>query len=122
MKKITQLTLTSLALVLLILTPACRTKKTPVKPEVLPTATMEAPNEFIHSDVPWTQNFSGPHALHGAYWHDDWGNRKSAGCVNVSPIDGRWLFYFTEPVMPEGWHGLRWLPYLEPATTFIVHQ
>lgn len=86
------------------------------------TATMEAPNEFIHSDVPWTQNFSGPHALHGAYWHDDWGNRKSAGCVNVSPVDGRWLFRFTEPVMPEGWHGLRWLPYLEPATTFIVHQ
>ena len=86
------------------------------------TATMEAPNEFIHSDVPWTQNFSGPHALHGAYWHDDWGNRKSAGCVNVSPVDGRWLFHFTEPVMPDGWHGLRWLPYLEPATTFIVHQ
>jgi peptidoglycan-associated lipoprotein len=44
MKKITQLTLTSLALVLLILTPACRTKKTPVKPEVIPTATMEAPS------------------------------------------------------------------------------
>jgi peptidoglycan-associated lipoprotein len=43
MKKITQLTLTSLALVLLILTPACRTKKTPLKPEVIPTATMEAP-------------------------------------------------------------------------------
>ena len=43
MKKITQLTLTSLALVLLILTPACRTKKTPVKPNVTPTETMEAP-------------------------------------------------------------------------------
>ncbi len=23
------------------------------------TATMEAPGEFIHSDVPWTQNFAG---------------------------------------------------------------
>jgi peptidoglycan-associated lipoprotein len=43
MKKITQLTLTSLALVLLILTPACRTKKTPVKVNVTPTETMEAP-------------------------------------------------------------------------------
>lgn len=86
------------------------------------TATMEAPNEFIHSDVPWTQNFSGPHAIHGAYWHDDWGNRKSAGCVNVSPKDGRWLFHFTEPVIPEGWHGLRWEPRREPATTFVVHD
>jgi len=86
------------------------------------TATMEAPGEFIHSDVPWTQNFSGPHALHGAYWHDDWGKLKSAGCVNVSPRDGRWLYEFTEPQAPEGWHGVRWLPYKGPATIFVVHR
>jgi len=86
------------------------------------TATMVAPHQFIHSDVPWTQNFSGPHALHGAYWHDDWGNRMSAGCVNVSPTDGRWLFEFTEPRLPSGWHGVRWQPASEPATTFVVHR
>lgn len=86
------------------------------------TATMVAPGEFIHSDVPWTQNFSGPHALHAAYWHDDWGNRMSAGCVNVSPEDGRWLFEFTEPRSPPGWHGVRWRPDAESATTFIVHR
>ncbi|HEY3235803.1 MAG TPA: L,D-transpeptidase, partial [Polyangiaceae bacterium] len=86
------------------------------------TATMAAPNEFIHTEVPWTQNFSGPHALHAAYWHNDWGDLKSGGCVNVSPIDGRWLFQFTEPELPQGWHGVRWLPKLGPATTFIVHE
>lgn len=86
------------------------------------TATMVAPGEFIHSDVPWAQNFHGPHALHGAYWHDDWGDRKSGGCVNVSPIDGKWLFEFTEPPIPEGWHGVRWRPNQEPATTFVVHD
>jgi hypothetical protein len=86
------------------------------------TATMEAPGEFIHSDVPWAQNFSGPHALHGAYWHNEWGQRMSAGCVNASPVDGKWLFDFTEPRVPEGWHGVRWLPSVEPATTFVVHD
>ncbi len=86
------------------------------------TATMVAPGDYIHSDVPWTQNFSGPHALHGAYWHNDWGTLKSAGCVNVSPIDGRYLYYFTEPAVPEGWHGVRWLPYDGPATTFVIHS
>ncbi len=86
------------------------------------TATMVAPHEFTHSDVPWTQNFSGPHALHGAYWHNDWGNRKSAGCVNVSPIDGKWLYEFTEPTVPAGWHGLRWQTQLDPATTYIVRR
>lgn len=84
------------------------------------TATMAAPQEFIHSDVPWTQNFSGPHALHGAYWHDNWGERMSAGCVNLSPRDGRWFFHWTEPAIPEGWHGVRWRPSEEPATLFIV--
>ncbi len=86
------------------------------------TATMVAPYEFIHSDVPWTQNFSGPHALHGAYWHDNWGELMSGGCVNVSPIDGKWLFGFTEPKLPDGWHGMRWEPKYDPATTFVVHR
>jgi lipoprotein-anchoring transpeptidase ErfK/SrfK len=86
------------------------------------TATMEAPGEFIHSDVPWTQNFSGPHALHTAYWHDSWGELKSGGCVNLSPIDGKTLFEFTEPALPPGWHGVRWLPWLGPSTLVVVHR
>lgn len=86
------------------------------------TATMVAPGEFIDSDVPWTQNFHGPHALHGAYWHDAWGEKKSAGCVNVSPIDGKWLYEFTDPKVPEGWHGIRFQPEMGPATTMVVHS
>jgi hypothetical protein len=86
------------------------------------TATMEAPGNLIHSAVPWTQNFSGPHALHTAYWHDDWGSYKSGGCINVSPIDGKKLFEWTEPSLPEGWHGIRWMPWRGPATIVIVHR
>ncbi|HEY5376172.1 MAG TPA: L,D-transpeptidase [Polyangiaceae bacterium] len=86
------------------------------------TATMEAPGEFIHSDVPWTQNFSGPHALHTAYWHDSWGELKSGGCINLSPIDGKAMFEFTEPALPPGWHGVRWLPWLGPSTLVVVHR
>ena len=86
------------------------------------TATMEAPDELIHSDVPWTQNFSGPHALHTAYWHDSWGEFKSGGCVNLSPIDGREIFEFTDPPLPPGWHGVRWLPWLGSSTLVVVHR
>jgi hypothetical protein len=86
------------------------------------TATMEAPGNLIHSAVPWTQNFSGPHALHTAYWHDDWGSNKSGGCINVSPIDGKKLFEWTEPTLPEGWHGVRWMPWRGPATIMIVRR
>jgi hypothetical protein len=88
------------------------------------TATMNSSSTpIVHMDVPWTQNFSGPHAIHSAYWHDDWGNLKSAGCVNVSPQDGKWLFEFTEPDVPDGWHGVRYVArYGGGSTLFIVHE
>ena len=86
------------------------------------TATMAAPDNLIHTAVPWTQNFSGPHALHTAYWHDDWGSPKSGGCINVSPMDGKKLFEWTEPALPAGWHGVRWLPWRGPATILVVRR
>jgi hypothetical protein len=86
------------------------------------TSTMIAPNELVHSAVPWAQNFQGPYALHGEYWHDDFGQPKSGGCINVSPKDGKWLFEFSEPRVPEGWHGVRWLPDEYGASGLIVDR
>jgi hypothetical protein len=45
--------------------------------------------------------------MHVAFWHEDFGNPKSAECVNVAPEDGHWLFGFTDPALPEGWGGIR---------------
>lgn len=88
----------------------------------LATVTMLAPGETIHSEVPWTQNFQKPYAIHAAYWHDNWGNPQSGGCINVSPIDGKWLFEFTEPALPPGWHALRGRPGLGAPTLLVVHE
>jgi hypothetical protein len=55
-------------------------------------------------DVPWTQYFHGSIALHGAFWHGGFGLVRSHGCVNLSPPDARWLFGFTDPPLPNGWH------------------
>jgi hypothetical protein len=57
-------------------------------------------------DVPWTQYFSRSFALHGAFWHEGFGLRRSHGCVNLSPLDARWVFEHTLPELPEGWHGI----------------
>jgi hypothetical protein len=87
------------------------------------TATMESSTTpMVHGDVPWTQNFSGPHAIHSAYWHDDFGQLKSAGCVNVSPMDGKWLFGFTQPAVPQGWHAVKHVSRDGPATLLILHE
>ena len=61
---------------------------------------------FELRDVPWVQYFKGGYALHAAYWHDDYGKVRSHGCVNMSPIDARWFFFWTTPGLPDGWHGV----------------
>jgi hypothetical protein len=57
-------------------------------------------------DVPWTMFFFGSYALHGAFWHRGFGAVRSHGCVNLGPSDARWLFQWTTPFLPEGWHGV----------------
>jgi len=62
--------------------------------------------EFELRDVPYVQYFEEGYALHGAYWHDRFGTPKSHGCINLTPEDARRLFFFTQPVLPEGWHSV----------------
>jgi lipoprotein-anchoring transpeptidase ErfK/SrfK len=51
--------------------------------------------------VPSVCYFSGNGAaVHGTYWHNDYGTPKSAGCINVRPEDARWLFRWTLPEVP----------------------
>lgn len=43
-------------------------------------------------NVPYVLWFNGNYSIHGAYWHNDFGNVRSHGCVNV-PVDaGAWIF------------------------------
>ncbi|HEY2668677.1 MAG TPA: L,D-transpeptidase family protein [Actinomycetota bacterium] len=43
-----------------------------------------APGYYDVKHVPWTQYFHNGEALHGAYWHNNFGHPMSHGCVNVS--------------------------------------
>lgn len=48
--------------------------------------------------VPWcTFIASGGVAIHGAFWHNAFGERRSHGCVNVTPEDAKWIFRWTMP-------------------------
>jgi hypothetical protein len=76
--------------------------------------------DFIHSEVPWSQHFYDKYLLHTAYWHDQWGEGRSGGCVNLSPTDARWLFEWTEPRVPDGWHAMRAGESDEDSATLVV--
>jgi hypothetical protein len=60
------------------------------------------PDYYHLEDVPWTMYFDGEIGLHGAYWHDGFGYRRSHGCVNLAPVAARWLWDWTDPHVPEG--------------------
>ena len=47
---------------------------------------------YMLEDVPWTIYYDGPRAMHGAYWHVNFGYEVSHGCVNLSIGDARWLY------------------------------
>jgi len=61
------------------------------------------------------------YALHGAFWHSNYGIEMSHGCVNLSPLDAKHLFFFTEPRLPPGWHGV-WASETRPGTRVVVHE
>ncbi len=55
------------------------------------------------SEVPWATRFRSGLYFHAAYWHDRFGHVNSHGCVNLSALDAKWVYQWTEPVMPAGW-------------------
>jgi hypothetical protein len=65
--------------------------------------TGEPDAHYSLEDVPYVQFFDNGVALHGTYWHKDFGHARSHGCVNLSPPDARSLFAFTAPRLPRGW-------------------
>ncbi len=71
-------------------------------------------------DVPWIMYFNQSYALHGAFWHANFGHVQSHGCVNLAPDDARALFGWTEPRLPDGWHAV-WSTPDHLGTRVVVH-
>jgi hypothetical protein len=82
-----------------------------------------APGEGPYSieDVPFIMYFKGSYALHGAFWHNNWGHKMSHGCVNLSPLDAKHVFLWSSPTLPQGWHGV-WATKEDPGTVLVVHE
>jgi len=51
---------------------------------------------YYLEDVPWVLYYDDDRALHGAYWHNNFGWQQSHGCVNLSIADAKWIFDWAE--------------------------
>jgi len=85
------------------------------------------PDYYLLEDVPWIMYYSRNSvlglniAMHGAYWHDEFGYRYSHGCVNLSPRDAEWLFNWTTPTIG-GQQRQAWATVRDPGTWVWVHK
>jgi lipoprotein-anchoring transpeptidase ErfK/SrfK len=79
------------------------------------------PDYYSLEGVPWSMYFYQDYALHGAYWHDGFGWQHSHGCVNLAPLDAKWLFEWTTPYVPPG-AKVRAATKAEPGTWVSVHD
>lgn len=60
------------------------------------------PDNYDLPNVPHVMYFYGGYALHGTYWHHNFGHRMSHGCVNLSLPDAAWLYgwaFVGDPVL-----------------------
>ncbi len=55
-------------------------------------------------NVPYTMYYSNSttpkswgYSIHGAYWHNNFGQPMSHGCINMRPEDAEQIFYWTNP-------------------------
>jgi hypothetical protein len=49
---------------------------------------------YYLEDVPYAMFFDGDMGIHGAYWHDEFGEPRSHGCINLSLTDAYWVYSF----------------------------
>jgi lipoprotein-anchoring transpeptidase ErfK/SrfK len=53
--------------------------------------------------VPWDSYITDTGvAIHGTYWHNDFGHPHSHGCINMAPQDAKWIYRWTLPTVPPG--------------------
>jgi lipoprotein-anchoring transpeptidase ErfK/SrfK len=58
-----------------------------------------SPEDYELPGVPWTCFFhEAGYALHGTYWHDNFGTPMSRGCVNMRIEEAKWLFRWVHPI------------------------
>ena len=69
---------------------------------------LAAADGFDLPGVPWVSYINGRGvALHGTYWHNDYGRPRSHGCINLTPEAAKWIYRWTIPAVPPA-EGLVW--------------
>ena len=59
------------------------------------TTTMSGPDYHLEN-VEWVMYFYSGYGFHGTWWHNNFGQPMSHGCVNMTNADARWFYEFAD--------------------------
>ena len=62
---------------------------------------------YYMEDVPFVMHYYPRYAIHSAFWHDNFGEPASHGCINLSPKDAWTVYQLVSPDMPDGWQYIK---------------
>ncbi|GIV75701.1 L,D-transpeptidase [Litorilinea aerophila] len=95
--------------------------RTKVRSQTMSGGSPELGTYYSLPNVEWVQYFYAEYAFHGTYWHNNFGQPMSHGCINMTNADAKWLFDWAGPV----WDGKSiWMNSSKdnPGTLVIVHE
>jgi hypothetical protein len=72
-------------------------------------------------NVPYTMFFYNGFGLHGTYWHNNFGQPMSHGCVNLPTPMAEKLFYWASPTMGSDTNSMR-ASADNPGTRVVIHD
>jgi hypothetical protein len=58
--------------------------------------------EYDLIGVPWVCYFLAGISFHGTYWHNDYGDPRSHGCINLTPDAARFVYRWSDPPLDFG--------------------
>ena len=73
--------------------------------------------------VSWSNFFVGTGvAIHSTFWHNQFGEKRSHGCVNCRPADAKWIFCWTTPYVSLDESDIQWTDWQKGSTRVIVEE
>jgi lipoprotein-anchoring transpeptidase ErfK/SrfK len=73
--------------------------------------------------VSWSNFFVGTGvAIHSTFWHNQFGEKRSHGCVNCRPEDAKWIFRWTTPYVSLDESDIQWTDWQKGSTRVIVEE
>jgi lipoprotein-anchoring transpeptidase ErfK/SrfK len=69
----------------------------------IPSQRMTGPGYNLPG-VPYVMYFAGANAIHGAYWHNNFGHPMSHGCVNMRIPEAKWIYNWASIGTPVSVH------------------